>query len=310
MYRDPEIVEIRAMLLQNFRVFQKLLLRKKKRMAAAVEELVDDWEALGVDDDVDEDGDGDEGTSQCEDQTQENVREEGIARDGTVQAEVEGGGRGENKNESLSLIPAARQTDSVFVNKIVVKEAPSGRAQPSTPSLSFCEVMYEGRLLLKNGEVGAVFDSSFETGIPYVAEIGAGKVIRAWDMVLPTMRVGERCRLQCSSDYAYGEAGSAPDIPPGAALEFDMELVGVRRQRSSVAFIDEPPASDDAASGASGADDPASRLAKLREGRAAEAERRKQLAEKKAEAKRLAEERLANKGTKKGGGKGSKKRGK
>ena len=270
---------------------------------ASCEVEVDDWEAL------DDDGGGDEPAEEERAPGRPEDSSSSPAGSAPERERASGAAAPRVAAAATSLLPAARQSPSVFVNKVVVREAPAGRARPSAPSLAFCEVMYEGRLLLspETGETGGVFDSSYETGIPYVAEVGGGKVIRAWEMVLPTMCVGERCRLQCSSEFAYGAAGSPPDIPPGAALEFEMELVGVRRQRSSAALVHAPPPATGGDDG--GSDDPAARLAKLREGRAAEAERRRLLAEKKEEAKRLAAERLANKGAKKGG-KSSKKRGK
>jgi peptidylprolyl isomerase len=106
------------------------------------------------------------------------------------------------------------------------------------------------------------------------------------------MRVGERAELVCRADYAYGDAGSPPDIPPGATLTFDVELLEVKPPRSA---------------GASKVD-VASELARLtlqREERAASAaaaaEERKTSAQKREEAKAAAAARLASKGQKKGG---------
>lgn len=102
------------------------------------------------------------------------------------------------------------------------------------------------------------------------------------------MRVGELAELVCRADYAYGDAGSPPDIPPGATLTFDVELLEVKPPR---------------AAGASKVD-VASELARLtlqREERAASAEERKTSAQKREEAKAAAAARLANKGQKKGG---------
>jgi hypothetical protein len=47
------------------------------------------------------------------------------------------------------------------------------------------------------------------------------------------MRVGEMVRLDCSSAYAYGEAGAPPLIPPKASMSFELELVYVRNLMTS-----------------------------------------------------------------------------
>lgn len=39
------------------------------------------------------------------------------------------------------------------------------------------------------------------------------------------MKKGEKAILTCKSDYAYGDSGSAPSIPPKATLEFEVELI-------------------------------------------------------------------------------------
>lgn len=39
------------------------------------------------------------------------------------------------------------------------------------------------------------------------------------------MKKGELARLTCKPEYAYGEAGSPPKIPPNATLIFEVELL-------------------------------------------------------------------------------------
>jgi hypothetical protein len=44
-------------------------------------------------------------------------------------------------------------------------------------------------------------------------------------MAFASMRVGERAILTCTPEYAYGEVGSLPKIPPNTPLRFDAELL-------------------------------------------------------------------------------------
>lgn len=50
----------------------------------------------------------------------------------------------------------------------------------------------------------------------------AGRVIKGWDLGVATMKKGEKAVLTCRADYAYGESGSPPKIPPGATLNFEV----------------------------------------------------------------------------------------
>lgn len=52
-----------------------------------------------------------------------------------------------------------------------------------------------------------------------------GQVIKAWDQGVATMRKGELAVFTCKSEYAYGDKGSPPIIPPNATLIFEVELL-------------------------------------------------------------------------------------
>lgn len=55
---------------------------------------------------------------------------------------------------------------------------------------------------------GTQFDSSVTRGKNYSFKMGEGRVIRAIDLAVSTMKVGERARVQCNSDFAYGPRDS------------------------------------------------------------------------------------------------------
>jgi FKBP-type peptidyl-prolyl cis-trans isomerase len=78
---------------------------------------------------------------------------------------------------------------------------------------------------LPNGEK---FDSSRDRNQPFSFALGAGQVIAGWDEGVAGMKVGGRRKLVIPADLGYGTAGAPPDIPPGATLVFDVELLDVR----------------------------------------------------------------------------------
>ena len=91
---------------------------------------------------------------------------------------------------------------------------------PSPAATDKVKVNYEGRLTS-----GTVFDSSYKRGQP--AEFGLNQVIKCWTEGVQKMKVGEKARLICPSEIAYGDQGHPPSIPGGATLIFDVELLGI-----------------------------------------------------------------------------------
>lgn len=77
---------------------------------------------------------------------------------------------------------------------------------------------------------GTKFDSSLDRNEPFEFSLGKGQVIRAFDIGVSTMRKGEKCVLTCAANYAYGVAGSPPNIPPNSTLKFELEMLGWKGQ--------------------------------------------------------------------------------
>lgn len=75
---------------------------------------------------------------------------------------------------------------------------------------------------------GKQFDSSVGRAAPFSFMLGVGSVIHGWDQGLVGMKVGGKRTLIIPSYLAYGEHGSGQDIPPGATLVFDIELLKVQ----------------------------------------------------------------------------------
>ncbi|KAI9921828.1 hypothetical protein PsorP6_001551 [Peronosclerospora sorghi] len=72
---------------------------------------------------------------------------------------------------------------------------------------------------------GSKFDSSRDGGRPFQFKLGAGQVIRGWDEGVAKMSKGQIAKLTLSHEYAYGENGHPPVIPPKATLIFEVELL-------------------------------------------------------------------------------------
>lgn len=102
----------------------------------------------------------------------------------------------------------------------VASEHPSERPEPG----DLVRIHYVGTL-----EDGSVFDSSRARGQPFEFNLGESQVIDGWDMLIGTMALGERASLVVPPEYAYGEAGAPPLVPPGATLTFDVELLDIGR---------------------------------------------------------------------------------
>ncbi|XP_074050764.1 peptidyl-prolyl cis-trans isomerase FKBP4 [Macrotis lagotis] len=71
---------------------------------------------------------------------------------------------------------------------------------------------------------GTKFDSSLDRKDKFSFDLGKGEVIKAWDIAVATMKIGEICHITCKPEYAYGSSGSPPMIPPNATLVFEVEL--------------------------------------------------------------------------------------
>src|SRR3989338_2612035 len=74
---------------------------------------------------------------------------------------------------------------------------------------------------------GTKFDSSYDRNIPFSFTLGAGEVIKGWDLGVAGMKVGGKRKLTIPADLGYGTRGAGADIPPNATLVFEVELLEV-----------------------------------------------------------------------------------
>ncbi|MCL4405917.1 MAG: FKBP-type peptidyl-prolyl cis-trans isomerase [Patescibacteria group bacterium] len=92
---------------------------------------------------------------------------------------------------------------------------------PAIQNGDLATVNYIGRL-----KDGTVFDSSYDRGVPFQFKLGAGQVIKGWDMGVLGMKAGEKRQLVIPARFGYGSAGMG-SIPGGATLVFEVELMKI-----------------------------------------------------------------------------------
>lgn len=112
--------------------------------------------------------------------------------------------------------PEVKVTDSGLQYEVL--KAGTGASPTAAETV---EVHYHGTLL-----DGSVFDSSVERG--ETIEFPLNRVIPGWTEGVQLMKEGAKYRFFIPHDLAYGPRGSAPKIPPYAALVFDIELFKVK----------------------------------------------------------------------------------
>ncbi len=103
----------------------------------------------------------------------------------------------------------------------LVSRSPNPGAQPTVADN--VTINYEGKLI-----GGQVFDSSYARNEP--ANFPLGKLIPAWQQVIPLMHVGDEIILYTPPSAAYGDRDLSPDIPPNSTLIFRVQLLGVGAQ--------------------------------------------------------------------------------
>jgi FKBP-type peptidyl-prolyl cis-trans isomerase len=93
---------------------------------------------------------------------------------------------------------------------------------PAVKSNDLLTVHYVGTL-----PGGKEFDSSKPRGQPLTFPVGAGRVIRGWDIGLIGMQAGGIRRLVIPPEEAYGRKGVSPVIPANSTLHFEVELLNI-----------------------------------------------------------------------------------
>eukprot|EP00928_Gymnodinium_smaydae_P087754 TRINITY_DN71979_c0_g1_i1.p1 TRINITY_DN71979_c0_g1~~TRINITY_DN71979_c0_g1_i1.p1 ORF type:complete len:579 (+),score=134.98 TRINITY_DN71979_c0_g1_i1:40-1737(+) len=110
------------------------------------------------------------------------------------------------------------------VSKKIVAEAPdSNSAVPKKGDE--VHIHYTGWLA-----DGTKFDSSHDRPGDFHFVLGNEEVNKGLDLGVATMRRLEKATFVLSPEFAYGEEGAPPKIPPNATLTFDVELLYWKRR--------------------------------------------------------------------------------
>lgn len=124
---------------------------------------------------------------------------------------------------SLVIAPAAMaQSKPVTTASGMVYESIKDGTGESPKATDTVKVHYKGMFL-----DGKEFDSSYKRGEP--TEFPLNRVIPCWTEGVQRMKPGGKAKLTCPPAIAYGAAGAGGVIPPNATLNFEVELVSVRR---------------------------------------------------------------------------------
>ncbi|MBA9006544.1 FKBP-type peptidyl-prolyl cis-trans isomerase [Thermomonospora cellulosilytica] len=113
--------------------------------------------------------------------------------------------------------PEGPPPEYLDITDITVGDGPEA-TKGSTVSVHYLGVAYS---------TGEEFDASWNRGEPFEFPLGAGRVIKGWDMGVAGMRVGGRRRLVIPPHLAYGNRGAGAAIRPGETLIFVVDLLAV-----------------------------------------------------------------------------------
>jgi FK506-binding nuclear protein len=94
---------------------------------------------------------------------------------------------------------------------------------PAAKTGDILTVNYTGKF-----ENGKIFDTSKQAGRqPFPVQLGAGQVIKGWDIGLVGMHVGGTRRLTIPPSLGYGPK-DYNGIPGGSTLIFDIDLLALQ----------------------------------------------------------------------------------
>jgi FKBP-type peptidyl-prolyl cis-trans isomerase FkpA len=134
---------------------------------------------------------------------------------------------GEKEKGAAFRETAAKEAGAVkTASGLVFKTLQPGTGR-SPKATDVVRVNYRGTLT-----DGKEFDASAKHGGPVTFPLNG--VIPCWGEGVQRMKVGERAKLVCPSEMAYGDQGQG-EIPPGATLVFEVELLAIAAPQKAAA---------------------------------------------------------------------------
>ncbi|MBA4211666.1 MAG: peptidylprolyl isomerase [Polaromonas sp.] len=117
---------------------------------------------------------------------------------------------------------AALPANKVLPSGVVLKWTAAGTGEKPSAT-DTVQVHYRGKLT-----DGKEFDSSFKRGEP--ATFPLNRVVPCWTQALQEMKVGDTADVTCPPATAYGERGIPGVIPANSVLEFQVQLLAVKKR--------------------------------------------------------------------------------
>ena len=128
----------------------------------------------------------------------------------------------ETKNTVTTQGATAKEAQSKIMENLKIEDVVVGTGAEAKNGDTIT-VNYTGTL-----DDGTKFDSSLNPGrTPFRDPLGAGQVIKGWDMGVLGMTIGGKRILTIPAELGYGARGAGAAIPPNATLHFTVELLSI-----------------------------------------------------------------------------------
>ena len=128
----------------------------------------------------------------------------------------------EEKPAKVEAKKEASNNKKTLPSGLVIEDGKVGNGPRAKNGKKVC-VRYIGKLASN----GKIFDSNTK-GSPFTFRLGAGDVIKGWDLGVQGMNVGGTRILTIPPKLAYGARGAPPDIPKNATLIFEIKLLEIK----------------------------------------------------------------------------------